>query len=197
MCLSNESLLPFDNNSMTSFPKDVSQLIKIVKAIKLYKKETPMLIRKCMLKAGFETIDLAECGQLYSYCLGRALEYEFQRLELLKQSLEVKQTNTSTELIDTTNCSKLDTIKKALVRYRFESCYTIVKCMLKAGFESSETDVYHPIYQACLEQALLTELNRWRYLRSTFRRAKRRKIIEGGDLKLCSAMHSHVSTKAV
>ena len=178
MCSSNEISLLHDSNDISLSKKDASCLIKLVNAIKLYKKETPLLIRECLLQAGFETAELAECSQLYSYCLGRALEYEFQRLDLLKVSDKVSPTNLSADLIEATNCSKLVMIKKALIRYRFESCYTMVKCMLKAGFDSSETDVYHPIYQACLEQALLSELNRWRYLRSTFRRAKRRKNID-------------------
>ena len=167
--------------------------LKLMKASTLYATESPTLIKKCMILAGFDKkCDLQESGQLYTFCLGRALEYDFERLDLLKscnsKGIKIKNELNSRPLLQTTMASKVSSskvlvtnskfemIKKALGRYRFESCYFMVKCMIEAGFKSSETDIYHPTYQLCLENALLSELNRWRYLRSNFRRARRSKI---------------------
>jgi len=152
--------------------------LKVLKAIELYTNESPMLIKKCIHLAGFNKSDLQECGSLYTHFFGMALEYDFERLELLKNSKrnEMKSylSSKSITTIDA-NC-ELEKIRKALTRYKFESCLTMVKCMIKAGFQSSETDMHDSNYLLCFENAVQAETMRWRYLRSNFRKARKMMI---------------------
>ena len=156
--------------------------LKVLKAIELYTNKSPSFMKKCLIQEGFNKSDVKECGSLYTHFLGMALEYDFECLENLKNASNVIETNSliitkSINNINTANDCKLQKIRKALTRYKFESCLILVKCMIEAGFQSSEIELSDPHYQICLETAIQCETMRWRYLRSNFRHA-RRKISE-------------------
>lgn len=166
---------------------------KLFKSIELYINESPLLIKKCMLLAGFDESDLKENGSLYTHFLGMALEYEFYRLELLKsgslnERIEMKSSLLSDSVINinsttnNNNCISIEKMKKALTIYKFDSCLTMVKYMIEVGLNPSETEVHHPSYLLCLENALQYEHYRWRYHRSNFRKTQNKsRNLEGTE----------------
>ena len=153
-------------------------------AINLYTNESPILIKNCMLQAGFVNSDTQESGLLYTFFLGTALDYDFERLKLLKRPSrpdgnenEIESRSFSPNIDTNIGTSlKLEMVKKALNRYKYESCYTLVKCMLKAGLEPSKTYMCDPAYHICLQNVLECETIRWRHLRSSFRKARKNNV---------------------
>jgi len=155
--------------------------LKVLKAIELYTNEIPSIMKKCLIQEGFNKSDIKECGSLYTHFLGMALEYDFERLENLKNSSNIIEMNSliftkSINNINTANNCKLQKIRKALTRYKFESCLILVKCMMKVGFQSSEIEMSDSNYHLCFETAIQCETMRWRYLRSNFRQARKKMI---------------------
>jgi len=166
--------------STTPCTSDSINMINLVKALELYLNDSSEISKKCLLISGFATDEIEESSQLYTFFLGKALEYDFQRLEILKScrskteksDLLNKISRTTSVVIGNT---RLEMIRKALIQYRFESSYIMTKYLIKNDFNSSDTDLYHPTYQFFLENILNVEYHRWRYLRCNFRCARKLK----------------------
>ena len=152
-------------------------------ASELYISESLGLHKRCMSMVGFSEEETHECGELFTFFFGKAIEYETNRLEHIRYSIPKESFSDEPSPIlfmsdmNSINESKLEMMRKALMRYRFESYYTMVKCMIKAGFKSSDTEVFDPVYQNLLESVLKIELMHWKSLRSTFRRKHNMKYV--------------------
>ena len=149
---------------------------KMLEASELHINESLILHKRCMSMVGFSDDETQECGELFTFFFGKALEYEIDRLEHIRHCIPkdfLAEEPCSILFMSDMNSvkkSKLEMMRKALMRYRYESYYTMVKCMIKAGFTSSDTEVFDPRYQDLLESVLKIELTLWKSLRSTFRR---------------------------
>ena len=105
--------------------------------------------------------------------MGMILDYEFEKLQILQKYIYDRETarNKLMSLLkrqvikNIIYNSKLQTLKKAMVRYRYESSFVTVKCMIRSGLGSSDTEIFHPTYCYFLRGALHFELTRWKYLR--------------------------------
>ena len=158
-----------------------SNKMRIHRALKLYARQSSKLIKRCMILAGFEDHETNEFGHLYMFFMGMSLEYEFERLKILKShdkyNLEIASAKLkyfSQTRITNIECSpKLEMMKRGMARYRFESCYIMVKCMIKSGFRSSDTEICSSRYKHFLRKALDYEHLRWKYLRFTSRLEKK------------------------
>lgn len=147
---------------------------KMNAALNLYMREILVLIKRCMLLAGFENNETNESGQLYIYFMGRTLEYEFERLKIINKC---KPESSKSELdsmlqvqkMNMKHSSRMEMMEKAMMRYRFESCYAVVKCMLHADFSDPDIEIYNPTYQLFLEKALHEEYICWKHLNSSMK----------------------------
>ena len=118
--------------------ENISNKIKTRLGLKLHARLSSKLIKRCMILSGFNKSESDECSQLYLYFMGMTLEYEIERLKILCRYSDCNLMKVSDKLkalsktqFMTNECNDtLEMIKKAMMRYRYESYFLLVKCML-------------------------------------------------------------------
>ena len=163
------------NSAVTAHQPSAVDKTKIDQGLELYKRQSSALILNCMMLAGFEGSEINEFSPLYIHFMEMALEYEFERLKVIKKYKEFGPKIASSKIKDflnalnirTTNNCKFEKLSKAMIRYRYDSCFIMVKCMTKAGFSSSDTEIYDHTYQYFLNKAINIEYVRCKNLRLT------------------------------
>ena len=171
-------------DSVTPTNKNTSDKKKTLLGLKLYARLSSKLIKRCMVLAGFNKDESNQSSQLYLYFMGMALDYELERLKMLcsydncnvRIVSEKLKVFSKTQFATNEHNHKLEMMKKAMMRYRYDSCCLMVKCMIKVGFSPSATEIGNLRYRYFLRKAIHYEQVRWNYLKVSKKLGKKAKI---------------------